>query len=79
MIFAIKYESCENCAHIGDELFVPRDCAHKIHRLCETNCDTRAPTIDHRLMLDYHIPLGYFVLTLVTLFDPTEIKGWKQW
>ena len=46
--------------------------------LCETTCDARTPTIDHQLMLDYHIPLGYFVLTLMTLFDPIE-RGWKQW
>ncbi len=60
----------DDCAHRVDGLFVPRDCAHKIHRLCETICDARTPTFDHQLMLGYHIPLGYFVLTLVTLFDP---------
>jgi hypothetical protein len=25
--------------------------------------------------LDYHFPLGYFVLTLVTLLDPIEGNG----
>jgi hypothetical protein len=45
---------------------VPRDCARKTHRVCETTCDERAPTFDHQLMVDYHIPLGYLVITLVT-------------
>jgi hypothetical protein len=58
-----------------DELFVPRDCAHNMHGLCETTCDARTSTIDHQLMLGYHFPLGYFVLTLVTLLDPIEGNG----
>ena len=36
------------------------------HGLRETQCDERAPTFDHQLLLDYHFPLGYFSLTLTT-------------
>ena len=54
---------------------MPRHCAHNMQWLCETTCDARTSTIDHQVMLDYHIPLGYFVLTLVILLDPIEGNG----